>query len=47
VTAGPLARLNAPRLSAFLTRLAENAGARFHSVAAPSYGDQATSRGFE
>jgi hypothetical protein len=41
-----LARLNAPRLSAFLARLAEHTGARFHSVAAPSYGDQATPRGF-
>ena len=42
-----LARLNAPRLSAFLARLADHTGARFHSVAAPSYGDQATPRGFE
>jgi hypothetical protein len=43
----PLARVNAPRLSAFLARLAEHTGARFHSVTAPSYGDQATPRGFE
>jgi hypothetical protein len=42
-----LARLNAPRLSAFLVRLAERTGARFHSVAAPSYAEQATPRGFE
>ena len=42
-----LARLNAPRLSAFLDRLAQATGARFHSVAAPSYADQTTPRGFE
>jgi hypothetical protein len=43
----PLARLNAPRLAAFLARLVETTGARFHSVDAPRYGDQATPRGFE
>ncbi len=41
-----LARLNAPRLTAFLARLVEATGARFHSVDAPSYAGQATPRGF-
>jgi hypothetical protein len=42
-----LAQLNAPRLSAFLGRLADATGAQLHSVDAPSYGDQVTARGFE
>ena len=41
-----LARLNAARLTGFLARLVEATGARFHSVDAPSYGGQATPRGF-
>jgi hypothetical protein len=42
-----LAQLNAPRLSAFLARLVERTGLTFYSVTAPSYGAQATPRGFE
>jgi hypothetical protein len=42
-----LALLNAPRLEAFLSRLVEATGARFHSVDAPSYAEQATQHGFE
>jgi hypothetical protein len=42
-----LARLNAPRLAAFLARLVDATGLTFHSVTAPSYGAQATPRGFE
>jgi hypothetical protein len=42
----PLARRNAPRLTAFLARLAATTGARFHSVDAPSYAGQATPHGF-
>jgi hypothetical protein len=41
-----LARLNAPRLAAFLARLAQTTGARLHSVDAPRYDDQATPHGF-
>ncbi len=41
-----LAAQNAPRLTAFLQRLVEATGARFHRVDAPSYADQATPLGF-
>ena len=42
-----LARLNAPRLAAFLRRLADATGARFTGVDAEGYAGQATERGFE
>jgi hypothetical protein len=41
-----LAGLNAPRLAAFLARLVDATGARFHSVDAAGYDGQATPRGF-